>query len=430
MDTQVITIYEDYPNQLSHYSEHLSALNKLKSIVGERFFSLQADGTLQIMHYIGFFQFGNTRIQILPKVYAKASSRSLSSIERSDSLKFVYQLLYASGYLNIKKLGPQLQSASGGDLLEIFIDIFITEFIKEFRKTVYRDYVQREDNQQFIRGKIIVSETIRRNPVLKHLHYTRFDEYSINNPLNQVFKALIWLLLPKTKSVNNKKKLVVGLTYLQDVDLVSLGEHHFKSVKFSRLNNSFEALFNLAKLFFYNQQPGLKDGDSDTFSFLVPMHRLFESYIEKILAGLNQSDLTFKYHSPKYHLGKDRGKPVFLLKPDFTVFSGDECVGILDAKYKYPFSRNGEVKVSTPDVYQLSTYSLRYDCRVLILIYPKFLESPKEEGVLAEYDIQSRLGSTKLIVAQVDIIEKDIMSASSDLYRILTPFLSLVLCGF
>lgn len=423
MDTQVITIYEDYPNQLSRYSEHLSALNKLKSIVGERFFSLQADGTLQVMHYIGFFQFGNTRIQILPKVYAKTSSRSLSSIERSDSLKFVYQLLYASGYLSIKKLGPQLQSASGGDLLEIFIDIFITEFIKEFRKTIYRDYVQREENQQFVKGKIIVSETIRRNPVLKHLHYTRFDEYSINNPLNQVFKALIWLLLPKTKSANNKKRLVVGLTYLQDVDLVSIGEPLFKSVKFSRLNNSFEALFNLAKLFFYNQQPGLKGGNSDTFSFLVPMHSLFESYIEKILAGFNQSDLTFRHHEPIYYLGKEKGKPVFLLEPDFTVFSGQDCKGILDAKYKYPFNSSGGVKINSSDIYQLSAYSLRYNCRLLVLIYPKFLESPKEGGVLAEYDLQSSIGSTKLIVAQVDIIEKDIESASLALYQILTPFL-------
>jgi 5-methylcytosine-specific restriction enzyme subunit McrC len=423
VDTQVITIYEDYPNQLSHYREYLSALNKLKSIVGKRFFSLQADGTLQIMHYIGFFQFGNTRIQILPKVYAKASSRSLSSIERSDSLKFVYQLLYASGYLNIKKLRPQLQSASGGDLLEIFIDIFITEFIKEFRKTIYRDYVQREDNQQFVKGKIIVSETIRRNPVLKHLHYTRFDEYSINNPLNQVFKALIWLLLRKTKNINNKKKLVIGLTYLQDVELVSIGEHHFKSVKFSRLNNSFEALFNLAKLFFYNQQPGLKDGHSDTFSFLVPMHRLFESYIEKILAGFNQSGLTFRYHSPRYYLGKEKERSVFLLEPDFTVFLGQECKGILDAKYKYPFNSNERVKISPSDVYQLSAYSLRYNCRLLVLIYPKFLESPKEEGVLAEYDLQSSLGSTKLIVVQVDIIQKDMDSASYALYQILAPFL-------
>ena len=429
MNTKVVTIYEDYPNKLSDYREHLGALNKLRNTIGARYFSLQVDGTLQIMHYVGFFQFGNTRIQILPKVYAKSSPDSLDCLEVNESIGFVYRLLHASGYLNVKKLLPQLQNASGGDLLEIFIEIFISEFIKEFRRKIHRNYVQIEENQQFIKGKIIVSETVRRNPILKHLHYTRFDEYSINNPLNQVFKSLILLLLSKTKSVSNKKKLVIGLTYLQDVELVSLGEGHFRKVKFNRLNNSFEPLFNLAKLFFYNQQPGLSEGEAETFSFLVPMHKLFESYIATILGRFNETDLTFNYHSPKYYLGKEGSKEVFLLEPDFTVFSGTQCVCILDAKYKYPFNDKGDTKVNTSDLYQLSTYSLRYYCKMLVLVYPKYVGSPKDDSIISEYKIQSESGLVKLLIVQIDIIEKDMESISSNLYHVLTPYFDLELIG-
>ena len=434
MNAKVVTIYEDYPNKLSDYSEHLGALNKLRNIIGARYFSLQVDGTLQIMHYVGFFQFGNTRIQILPKVYAKSSPGSLSNSEITDSIGFVYRLLYASGYLNVKKLLPQLQNASGGDLLEIFIEIFISEFIKEFRKNVHRNYIQIEENQQFIKGKIIVSETVRRNPILKHLHYTRFDEFSINNSLNQVFKSLILLLLSKTKSVSNKKKLVIGLTYLQDVELVTLGESHFRKVKFNRLNNSFEPLFNLAKLFFYNQQPGLSEGEAETFSFLVPMHTLFERYLATIFDSFSNTSFTFHYHCPRYYLGKEGNKNVFQLEPDFTVFSGSRCICILDAKYKYPFkdseeNENPDTKVSTSDLYQLCTYALRYSSKILVLIYPKFVGSPKDDSIISEYEIQSESGLVKLLIVQIDIIEKDMESISSNLYHVLTPYFDLELIG-
>ena len=397
MSTRIITIYEDYHNKGTDYTEHLGALYKLRDIIGAHNFSLQLDGTLQIMHYVGFFQYGNTRIQILPKVYAKSAHGNMDAAEANTSIGFVYRLLYISGYLKVKKLLPQLQNASGGDLLEIFIEIFISEFIEAFRRNVHRNYIQIEENQQFIKGKIIVNETVRRNPILKHLHYTRFDEYSINNPLNQVFKALIFSLLSKTKSTANKKKLVIGLTYLQDVELVFLGARHFQKVKFNRLNTAFEPLFNLAKLFFYNQQPGLSKGDAETFSFLVPMHELFEHYLATIFDLLSDTSLTFKYHSPSYHLGKEGTRNVFLLEPDFTIFSGAQCICILDAKYKYPFNKKGHTKISTSDLYQLSTYALRYNCNTLVLIYPKYIGNPKEDSIIAEYELQAGIGPIKLL---------------------------------
>jgi 5-methylcytosine-specific restriction enzyme subunit McrC len=423
LKSEVITIFEDYPNQLPDYEKHLQNLNVLRNIIGSNNYLLQTDGTLQVMHYVGFFQRGNTRIQILPKIYAKTDLASYSDKEIKSSLDFIYRLLYWSGYLNHEKLSPQLQSSSETDLLEIFIGIFINAFDDLYRRKIFRTYKQQEENQQFIKGKILFSETIRTNPILKHLHFVRFDEYTINNLLNQIFKSLILQLLGKTKRSENKKKLVTGLTYLQDVDLINLNLDVFQKIKFDRLNTEFEPLFNLAKLFFHNFQPGLSEGKEKTFSFIVPLHSLFENFIAKILKSFSDGELKFNYHKPQLPLALHEGKEVFWLEPDFTITQGDVVVTILDTKYKFPFNNEGNVSINTDDLYQLSTYALRYNCKNLFLIYPKFLGSNNEKNLLAEYQIQSTFGVIMLRVIQIDIMEKDLSIITEVLKREVSPYL-------
>ena len=408
MKTETITVFQDYLNSIPDYEKHIQNLYALRDIVGRNNFSLQADGTFQLMHYVGFFQKGNTRLQILPKIYTKTDLSVYSETELRTSLDFLYRLLYWSGYLSHKKLAPQFQSSASGDLLEIFIGIFITEFIDLFSKKIHQNYIQQEENQQFIKGKILFSETVRRNALLRHLHYVRFDEYTINNPLNQIFKALILELLTKTNSSVNKRKLVTGLTYLQESDLVNLNAAFFRQITFDRLNADFEPLFNLAKLFFHNSQPGLSQGKEKTFSFLIPVHLLFENFVAKLFASFTSDEFEYCYHHPKLHLATHKDGDVFLLEPDFTILSHDKVMTVLDTKFKSPVNKEGKVEIGTDDLYQLTTYAVRYNCAQLFLIYPKFLGANDDKSVLAEYLIKAPFGEISLRVIQIDIMSDNL----------------------
>lgn len=415
MQETIITIFEDYPCRVPDYEAHLQNLYAFRDIVGVNNFSLQTDGTLQIMHYVGFFQKGDTSIQVLPKVYARVGLEIYTESEIHSSLDFICRLLYWSGYLKHKHLLPQSQGSSKTDLLEIFIHIFITEFENLFRQKIYRTYEQQEANQQFVKGKILFSETARRNPILKHLHYVRFDEFTFNNHLNRIFKSLIHHLLKKTNNRDNKKKLVSGLSLLPDVDLINLEPSVFKKIKFDRLNAEFEPLFNLAKLFYYNNQPGFTEGKDNTFSFLLKLNDLFENFIGKVLIGLSDSENEIRYHEPEIRFGKYNGNKVFPLKPDFTISRNTKVVTVLDTKYKYPFDNKGNVAISTGDLYQLSTYAMAYDCHELFLIYPKFLGSPISENRLAHYELQTAFGIVNLQVLQVDIMETELAHIVNDM---------------
>jgi 5-methylcytosine-specific restriction enzyme subunit McrC len=179
----------------------------------------------------------------------------------------------------------------------------------------------------------------------------RFDEYTINNPLNKIFKTLLFQLLTKTNNKDNKKKLTQGLTYLQDVDMINLSSDSFTAIKFDRLNTEFEPLFNLARLFFYNQQPGLNAGQEKTFSFLIPVNELFEHFVGKVLTGLSNDNYTFHVQKNRKYLLTGLPNDEILLKPDFSLTRNKQIVSILDAKYKSPFNNEGKVDLKESDVY-------------------------------------------------------------------------------
>lgn len=421
MSNAPFTVFSDYKNVLTDFQEHILDLYYLKELIGSNYFSLEADGTLQIMHYVGFFQKGNTSIQILPKIYAKSDTWVYEKEELNTSLDFLYRLLYWSGYLSHKRLPPQLSSKSETQLLELFISIFIDEFIDLFSRKINHEYVQVEENQQFIKGKILFSETTRRNPITRHMHYVRYDEYSINNPLNRLFKSLMVELLNRTTSSNNKKQLVLGLAYLQEVDLIRLNSDKFKQIKFNRLNLDYEPLFNLAKLFYHNAQPGISEGSEKTFSFLVPVHLLFENFVAKLLEGFSNAEYKYCYHEPGLWFGKQIQNDVFELKPDFIVKQGEQVVIVADTKFKYPFNDKGKVAISESDLYQLITYSVKCACNNLILIYPKFMDCPNEESLLTEYKLSSPYGKISLKIIQIDIMETDLEKISDELMIHLDP---------
>ena len=411
MDAEVITLFEDYWNSLPDFQRHADDLNLLKKIVGKQNFSLQADGGIQIKHYVGFFQRGHTRIQILPKVFAPAVHGSFLTSEQTASLNFVHRLLEWSGYFQYKPLPPQKIGRSNLDLLEIFINIFISEFDSLFRKKLHRQYQVQEEDSQFIKGKILFPETVRRHPILRHVHFLRTDQFTFNNPLNQIFKSVIVDLLGIARTSECKKKLVLGLNYLQDVDLIPLTTRTFETIRFNRLNSEFEPLFKLAKMFFSNAQPSLEAGMENTFSFLIPLNDLFETLIGRTLESFSTQDRHYSYHQSHRYLARRGNVDVFQLKPDFVVTECEHVVAVLDAKYKYPFGEDGEVRVDTGDLYQIATYGMTYDCQYLFLIYPKFDGAPSANGVIARYDINSEMRMILWII-QVDILahEKEVIS--------------------
>jgi 5-methylcytosine-specific restriction enzyme subunit McrC len=406
MSSKVINIYQDYSCDLSHLSRQgIVDIQSLGKIIGQNNVRINIDKQCQIMHYVGFASINNTNLQILPKIYRHINLKPEN--EKDEALKFLFRLLRWTDYFTgVKMLNAQLVDKFDGDLFEIFIHIFIKEFLKLFNQQVVQEYQKQEGNQQFIKGKILFSETIRHNPFTRHQHYVRYDEFTIDNPLNRIFKAVIKNLITTTQHIENKKLLKRGLSYLEEISFIHLTASLFKSIRFNRMNSKYEPVFNLAKLFYFNQQPGLTSGSENTFSFLISIHDLYEKLIFKLLKSTYGNSYKI-LHEPHTYLARYDTSKAILLKPDFVVKNSGETIKVLDAKYKRVLNPNNEkeAKAKREDIYQMVAYSVHYGCPDLTLIYPKFKGLETEENHLLEYLIDTPYSdsSIKLHLVHFDI---------------------------
>lgn len=389
-----ISIYEDTQYKINFSKEETLELLKLKDVIGSNNLMLQADGSFMVSHYVGFLCSSKIKLQVLPKILNRDESiYERNKDNENKSLELLFYMLSYSGYLNVKEI-PEANEIStyNNDLLEIFINIFIKKFIGMFSHSIYRQYENKEENNIFIKGKILFSENIRKNSYRNQVHYTRYDEFTEDTLLNRIFKSIILKLICETKNSTNKKNLKLSLVYLEDVGVTFLSKEVFEKIKFSRLNESYKPLFNMAKMFYFNLSPGLYKGDESTFTFLVKVNDLFEEYVyKKLKNGIeNTSNKEVYHHQPQKYLTKDQKDGAFLLKPDITVIENTQIKSILDAKYKKLFKEE-VITVSQDDIYQMLAYAVRYNCNNIYLVYPKFLdfEYNNEENYIKTYTIKN-----------------------------------------
>lgn len=401
-NTRIIKIFEDRQKRIDLNQEEIEDLLLMKDIIGKNNIILQADGNLLIRHYVGFVQVNKTRLLIYPKI----SSRSMGESGYKRSFGILMKLLTYSGFESVKKLTrPQNMDKYEGDILESFIGLFVDELLLQFKRDLNRGYNSQLENQGFIKGKIDFAKTIKKNSFKKHLHYVEYDNFSENILLNRIFKSVIHNLIIRTNSKDNKLKLRQSLLWLEDVDKLILNNEIWEKVHFTRQNFRYKVAFNMAKLFYYNSSPSLNKGDEYTFSFLVPVNRLFEFYLYKILDSESIKRYNVQHQNAKSYLARIDDKNYFLLKPDITLARGDEINCIVDAKYKEIIFEEQASGISQADVYQMLAYSVGYQCNSIALIYPRFLSDDPSEPIFKELTIENydKIISIKLIKADLEM---------------------------
>lgn len=415
MTKRTLTVFEDRYSRQQLTDVQKKELLSLESLWGKQNLILRADDRLLLRKYVGFIATPSFQIQILPKLFEDSVSTEDVEKEKLLSVRMLFRLLSSSGFLSIKDIpNPQQIAVMNGDLLEIFISIFTKRFLDLFHKQIHRQYEEREENMVTVKGRILFQQQLLRNGFFKHKHYVSYQEFTENNLLNQIFKSTMNSLRVLTKSEENKKNLNMSIMLLEDIQLVRLSESLFSQVRFNRLNESYRPLFQLAKMFYYNRQPGIHSGDERTFTFLIPLNQLFEYTVYQwIYEGLSPEGLEVKYQKPQRFL--DSQNDVFLLKPDITIQSETNIHMIVDAKYKNPVNDDSKIDLSESDVYQMLAYAVRYQCNQLCLVYPMFRNNKEMKNPLATYVIQNGDENIHISALQIDISQEDLISAKREL---------------
>ena len=316
---------------------------------------------LQARNYVGIIQTKNgDTLEILPKIHDNDDSNNEKAVENSK--KILLTMLKTLRNHPFKNISIANLKSLNLPLLEIFISMFLDEVSKLIKIGIKSDYVELEDNLKFLKGKLKISEQIRKNIIHKERFYVCYQEFSADRAENRLIKSALEFLYRRSKSSKNQRLIREYLFVFDAISSSTDINADFNRLNLNRQTKHYEQALLWSKIFLQNRSFSPYKGSDVAFALLFDMNRLFESYVGNFIKKKLPDAIL--QHRGKYLTEKPRG---FALKPDIFLRYKNQNY-IADTKWKIVESKDD---ISQADLYQLYTYGKKYECGKLYLIYPR-----------------------------------------------------------
>jgi 5-methylcytosine-specific restriction enzyme subunit McrC len=338
-----------------------------------RFVKFKKSTILKVKNFVGVITTkDSTQIEILPKISKEKDDADNSRKTLEKMLKIVNNLPL------IETTQADLQLTN--KLLEFVISSFLIELKIIIKKGVCKDYVRFENQEKFLKGSLHTHKKLNEPPHKQHLFHIEYDIYSINRAENRLILSALLQIVKFSKSSNNQKISKHFLSFFDEIDSSNNYKNDFDNWSQSRDMNYYQNILPWLKLILNRQSPfTLKDKNSG-ISFLLPMEKLFEKYVAKMLRKQLPEKYILAEQKPQKSLANFNDKGVFTMKPDIVISKNKQHIYILDTKWKLIDGDkkydNGNVDsrkgISQADMYQLFAYGKKYNVKKVVLIYPQW----------------------------------------------------------
>ena len=322
--------------------------------------------------YCGLIKSSKYLLEILPKIYRDEAQ------ERNRGL--LLKMLDTCFDLNIWQEGSA-DSEIGEDLLLVVIRAFLNEALLQVRQGPLKSYAYTEERLTCVRGRLSLTEQIRRGRGQAHQLHCEFDELTADNLFNQAIKAALLVArkcVPMGSVLGSHAKQLDLL--LGDVSSVLVTAAAIDEVPRNRLVRRYDRVLALSKWILQLLGPNVHAGSEQGLALLFDMNRLFQDYVSLLLLrakrrqphGLHHRlELTLDRSGPSL-VHDEKGAGHFTLRPDISLSCDGRFLAILDTKWKRLDTSRDEAKGDMPqsDLYQMLGYAHTYGCPRLTLIYP------------------------------------------------------------
>lgn len=325
---------------------------------------------VQVTSFVGVMRAPNGyQIEVLPKV-GKVGDAEHARKLLIDMLRCMY------GFRHIQTDSAHL-SATRMPLLEVFIREFLLAVQVVVKRGLRSDYVGMQDNLFAMRGKLLMSEHLRRNLTRADRFFTAHDQFLPDRPENRLIHTALHRAIQLTRSPDNQRLGQELRFVFAELPTSKVPHMDFQQVRLDRGMGYYEHALDWAKLILTDQSPLTGIGDVQAPSLLFPMEALFEAYVEKHVRKQLGSGFKLKAQASNQHLVHHKGQKWFRLKPDLLVHDAERNHLVLDTKWKLLDASKGTARekyqLSQADFYQLYAYGQQYltGNGDVVLIFPK-----------------------------------------------------------
>lgn len=353
---------EEFIHTFAGNDEHADAAEFLK--IG---FRRGVGDIISVNNYVGLIQMQNGyQIQILPKIDFADDPDSGDENTKRVFIRMLRSMKdFPSKVFNDANLKMDRMT-----LYEIFINMYLQEVRRLVKHGIKSAYIGREDNLNYFKGKLVVSEHIKRNAVHAERFYVHYDEYLLNRPENRIIKATLLKLQSISASTENQKEIRQLLTAFEMVDPSVNHEKAFAKVVIDRSTRDYEMLMRWSRVFLLNKSFSTFSGSTNARALLFPMEKVFESFVARELKkALADLDWDVSVQDRGYYLFDAPNR--FALRPDIVVTRNDKRKIILDTKwYRLIDDPGANYGISQADMYQMYAYAKKYGTSEIWLLYP------------------------------------------------------------
>lgn len=340
-----------------------------------------------------------------------------------------FMLCYAWNVLSIKDT-IRLDEEKIDEIYNLLTRLLIFGVRKIVKRGFNKSYIEQEDALQTVRGKINIGETIKLRLNREMKCACVFDEFSKNNPFNQIVKYTM-RSASKNNSVDEKlkKELRSLLLFFHDIDALEPTNAVVSRLIFNRNNQYYKMIINICVMIhkgtMVNEDNGLRTFKD--FFREEQMQKVYELFILNFFA-IHLDQKTYHIHAPKinWHLDVEDNAwgEFFEIEEEIGDRRTDIVIEnkqlkyqfIIDAKYYKDMMVNkyrgdGAKTYRTSHINQVRGYILDSDFggeKFGALMYPTVYNDKYDDGVLLP------IHDAHIIMKTLDL-NRDWMQIESDL---------------
>jgi 5-methylcytosine-specific restriction enzyme subunit McrC len=350
-----------------------------------------AKGEIIPQNLVGVVKVGQTTIEFLPKIYKAGDLAQNRPLVARNLLK----MLDYSEFFEFKdfETSADLETIRDFDILEIIVSIFARRLLDTLQSQPHREYTVVEEVLGSVRGRIDFKRYV--NPATMHRIPCIYNERTVDNPLNQTLRYVCHLLSGTVAVDTTFSRLRSIVEELDGVSLNPVDLQRVEGIVFNRLNERYKPYIELCKLFLKDSGVTLQHSSFETFTFVVPMEKVFEKFVATILDQergiIPGANIRIQPYIGSIAI-RDDGRPLFEMKPDIIVEVGGRRF-VVDTKYKMI---SGLDDIKEGDVYQMYAYANRCEADGVLLLYPNFGSAVTLEPFHVRLQVPAGYGRSKI----------------------------------
>jgi len=337
----------------------------------------------------------------------------------------IYYLLSYSWNMLDEKNRVNVATAGMTKLIDLLAKVLVNSTRLILKRGLEQSYVECETAVAGLKGKLLVSETLKSNTFNRYKTLCRFDEFSPDVLMNQVLlTTLRKLMFIRTLDRKLREDIRNLICMFPEIRQIEITKSVFSRIRFTRNNRFYNFVLNVCELINENLLPSENRGEwlfSDFTRDEVKMYRLFESFVFNFYRIEFKGEYTVRRESISWRFEFDDPEhSAFIpgMLTDITLENTERKI-IIDTKYYQDTlaERFERKKVRSANLYQLFSYLLNQEREsernrntTGILLYPTIEQDYDLDFRYENHDIHIRTVNLNRNWTKIDTRLQEIVS--------------------